>query len=413
MRRRRLLGAAGLALFPQVAAADELLDTAIKGQLDVAIIGAGLAGLTAARSLIAAHKKVLVLEARDRIGGRTFTDMSLGFPVDTGAAWISAGPLAKELGGKLQAGAEVGTFALGGKPLTVEQAVAYGKSNAQMEAAIKEIRTTFPTADVSQLLHPVQPADQLAFFLLVNRPPFARETGLEGGVGAAVAKFGAKVPVRFGTKVLRFNSTQPIVEIVTPAGNFAARVVIVTLPASVLGDGHVGFAPPLSQKKRDALAAVTMASSLRIAASFRPDALKSPPNAWLSGLSRAGLPFEAMVRPQNRDAVILMLSGYAARQIEEAGANAAAAFALTTLAEVYGNDLRAAFLGSVASRWARDPLALGAWSVGAKGTDAVLAAPHSERVLFAGEATAEPVGTIEAAFASGLRAANEAKALLR
>ena len=387
-------------------------------EVDVAILGGGLAGLTAGRALVADRKKVLVLEARDRIGGRAVTDTSLGFPVDLGASWLAPGPLAKELGGKLLPGPEVGAIAVAGKPLTAEQMADYAKADERMQALLKDLRTRMPDADPASFIRSVTPNEQLAFSRLLNKPPFAVTQPLEGGIGAAVARLGAKVRVKLGTRVLRINSTGSssggrFIEVVTTTGTLQARVVIVALPVSVLGGGHMGFAPPLSQKKRDALAAVTMASSLRIAASFRPDALKSPPNAWLSGLSRAGLPFEAMVRPQNRDAVILMLSGYAARQIEEAGANAAAAFALTTLAEVYGNDLRAAFLGSVASRWARDPLALGAWSVGAKGTDAVLAAPHSERVLFAGEATAEPVGTIEAAFASGLRAANEAKALLR
>ena len=104
---------------------------------------------------------------------------------------------------------------------------------------------------------------------------------------------------------------------------------------------------------------------------------------------------------------------FAARQIEEQGANASTAFALTTLAEVYGNDVRAAFKGAVASHWGRDPFALGAWCAASKAAAATLALPHNERVFFAGEATADNAGTLDAAWASGLRAAGEAKALLR
>ena len=58
-------------------------------EVDVAILGGGLAGLAAGRALVADRKKVLVLEARDRIGGRAVTDTSLGFPVDTGASWLA------------------------------------------------------------------------------------------------------------------------------------------------------------------------------------------------------------------------------------------------------------------------------------------------------------------------------------
>jgi hypothetical protein len=80
--------------------------------------------------------------------------------------------------------------------------------------------------------------------------------------------------------------------------------------------------------------------------------------------------------------------------------------------------VRAAFRGSVASHWIGDPFALGAWCVPGRGAASVLAVPHQERILFAGEATEENAGqinagTIEAAYASGLRAAAEAKAVLR
>jgi monoamine oxidase len=54
----------------------------------VVILGAGMAGLAAARMLVDAGKKVVVLEARGRIGGRIWTDRTMGAPIDLGAAWI-------------------------------------------------------------------------------------------------------------------------------------------------------------------------------------------------------------------------------------------------------------------------------------------------------------------------------------
>jgi monoamine oxidase len=400
-----LLGAAGLALAPRAAwAADEV---------DVAILGGGLAGLAAGRALVADKKKVLVLEARDRVGGRAVTDMSLGFPVDLGAAWLAPGPLAKELGGKLLPGPDVGAIVLSGKPLTAEQMADYAKAADRMAALVKDLHSRLPDADPAAFIRPLTPNEQLAFSRLLNKPPFAVTQPLEGGIGAAVARLGAKVPVKLGTRVLRINSTGQFIEVVTTTGTLQARAVIVALPVSVLGGGHMGFAPPLSQKKRDVLAATPMASCMRIAVSFQPGMPKTPANAWVTGITRAGVPFDAFLRPQNRDAAILVLESQAARQVEESGANASSAFALTALAEIYGNDVRAAFRGAVASHWGRDPFALGAWCVPSKGAVATLAAPHGERIFFAGEAMADGAGTMDAAYASGLRAAAEAKAALR
>ena len=57
---------------------------------DVCVVGAGYAGLTAARRLSQAAKSVVVLEARDRVGGRIWTQhLSDGSPVDRGGAWLA------------------------------------------------------------------------------------------------------------------------------------------------------------------------------------------------------------------------------------------------------------------------------------------------------------------------------------
>jgi len=90
---------------------------------------------------------------------------------------------------------------------------------------------------------------------------------------------------------------------------------------------------------------------------------------------------------------------------------AATAGAVSALAELFGREVRTAFLRGVSTRWGQDPFARGAWADGPSAARLALAAPHHERVLFAGEAT-DPAGGVAGANASGLRAAKEALALL-
>jgi monoamine oxidase len=408
MRRRLFLGMAGAAAVTPACADD----------LDVIVLGGGLAGLTAARALMADKKKVLVIEARDRIGGRAFTDTSLGFAFDTGAAWISAGPLAQELGAKPVPGPQAGAVVLGGKALQADKLQEFAKTTQEIAAKLKELREKVPGLDPARVIQPRDQLEQLAFYELLHRAPFEMQQGLEGGVGAAVAHLNAKVPVKLSTRVVRIDTTGSVVEVISTAGSLQARAVIVALPVSVVP--NIGFAPPLDLKKRDALSKVAMAAHTRVAIAFSKPVLKTPPDLWLTGVTVSGLPFDALARPQNRNAAILVFNGPAALQVDEMGPSAAGSLALTALAEIYGKEIRTAFKGAVATHWSRDPLAQGAWCLGVTSAVASLVrAPHQERVFFAGEATeSEKAGTIEAAplqaaWASGLRAAAEVKAMLR
>ncbi len=361
--------------------------------LDVIVLGGGLAGLTAARALMADRKKVLVIEARDRIGGRIFTDTSLGFPFDTGAAWIDPGPLAKELGSKPVPGPQAGALVIGGKALPPDKTAEFAKGAQEIAAKFKELREKAPLLDPATVVKPRDQLEQLAFYELVTKPPFTMHQTLEGGIGAALVRLNGKVPVKLGTRVVRVDTTGPVVEVISTAGSLQARAVIVALPAVV----------------------VAMAAQTRIAVAFSRPVPTSAPDLWLIGITVGGLPFDALIRPQNRDAAIVVFNGPAARQVDEMGPSEAGAFALTALAEIYGKEIRAAYKGSVATRWSRDPLAQGAWCLPLPPAVAsLISGPHQERVFFAGEATeSEKAGPLQAAWVSGLRAAAEAKAMLR
>ena len=230
-----------------------------------------------------------------------------------------------------------------------------------------------------------------------------------------IARWGAKVPVKLGARVVRIDSTgaQAIVE--TTAGQIRARAVIITLPTGGLATGKVGSAPQLSTARREAITQLPMASFNKVALASRR-VIDAPAGRNVTALTHKGLAFDAIVQPANHDAAVVFVGGAQARALEEEGARAAVTFAVSALAEIYGDGLRGVVARSHATRWGQDPYATGAWSVARPGQAdkrAVLAQPHHDRVFFAGEAT-DPVWAtrVGGAYGSGLRAAREALAVL-
>lgn len=409
-------------------------------ELDAIVIGAGVAGLAAARALMAANRSVVVLDARDRIGGRTVTDTAtFGFPVDLGAQWLEAArsnpatAILRDLKAQAYIDREQQSIYLGGTEVPAEEYARLGKISAEASRKLGEALKRKPDVPVGEVLVAQNPLERLAYAMVgplesgvelsaLSARDFLRQPETEPfvsvpeGLGTLVARWGAKMPTKLGTRVVRIDSTGSLVLAVTTNGQFTARTAIVTVPTGVLAQGPFGFAPQLSPAKREAITRLPMASFNRIAISFGRRVFDTPPDRTVVGLTRRDQAFDAVVRPQGRDAALVFVGGAQAQQLEEDGAGAAVAFAVSALAEIYGDTLRGLIARSHATRWGRDPFARGAWSVAQPGhadKRVVLAQPHHERVFFAGEAT-DPVwaGRVGGAYASGVRAAREALAVL-
>ena len=443
LRRRLFFSglAAGMATTPARAAADP----------DVVIVGAGVAGLAAARTLMAAHRSVLVLEARDRIGGRAVTDSTLGFPFDRGAQFIEAGrtnptmAILREANARPVPDRQQQALYLAGTEISPQEYARFEKIAVDASRKIAEalakpppmigpgvVLAPQPDIVVGRVLQPQDPLERLAYAMVgpleagvenneLSARDFTRQPDPEPqysvaeGLGALIARWGARVPVKLGTRVVRINSTGAAVAVVTTAGPVNGKAVIVTVPTGVLAAGPFGFAPALDAARREAIEQLPMALYNKVALTFSRR-IDAPAGISVGGLTRKGQAFDAIVRPHDRDAAIVFLGGAQARQIEEEGTNAAVSFALSAMAEIYGDDLRGRLVRSAVTRWGRDPFARGSWSMATLGNAdkrLVLARPHHDRVFFAGEAT-DPVWAtrVGGAYASGLRAAREALALM-
>src|SRR5512139_2551563 len=142
-----------------------------------------------------------------------------------------------------------------------------------------------PDVFVSRVLVPQDPLEKLAYALVgpleagvetselsardfLRQPDTEPQYAVAEGLGALIARWGAKVPVKLSTKVVRIDSTGAQVQVVTTNGETRGKAAIVTVPTGMLAAGPFGFAPQLSAAKREAIAKLPMALYKKIALSF-------------------------------------------------------------------------------------------------------------------------------------------------
>ena len=405
---------------------------------DVVVIGAGTAGIAASRALSAASTTHIVLEARDRIGGRAYTAAcGKPYPLDLGCEWLHSADrnvlagMTADLGFAIdrseppwrrrhpQRGfgtAEQETF-------EDEQAAFYER----LEDAARE-RTDRPASD---LLDPRARWNGLtdAVSTYYNGAPLSRVSVKDlatyvdtevnwrvfGGYGALIAAIGADMPVRLGCVVRRVESSGRTLKIVTDRGTIDTDAVIVTVPTSVLAAGTIEFAPALD-------AHLDAAAGLPLGVADKVFFALDEPEAFAPDTRLIGAPDRVdsgsyTLRSGGRALVEGYFGGDYARHLEQGGLDAFVDAARREITEALGRDIGATLKPVVATSWARDPYALGSYSHALPGradARALLARPVEDRILFAGEATSPHFfSTAHGAFEEGSRAAAAIIRLLR
>jgi monoamine oxidase len=427
---RRLFLAASAA----VIAAPALLRAQTTADVDVAIIGAGAAGIAAARRVAAANRRFALLEATSRIGGRCVTDAAIfGAPFDLGAHWIHrpdgnppGGP-ASTAGLDIYAAPRGQTIRIG--PRNARDAELEGFLSALVRArrAIMDAGKTRADGTAASAL-PADLADWRATMEFVLGPfacgkdlaslsiaDLVRVTERDNdafcrqGYGTLIAKLAGGLPVRLSTPATRIEWDRNGVDIATPKGSLRARAAIVTASTNVLAADKILFKPELSKRQLDAAAALSLGSYDHIAL----DMPRNPLN-----LQRDDLIFE---KSSNRRTAALLanvsgsslhlveVGGGFGRELSAKGSAAMTEFAIDWLTSTFGNSTKKAIKHSYATRWNEEPFILGAMSAAAPGgADArrVLAEPIGGRIWLAGEALHETQpGTVNGAWESGQRTA--------
>jgi monoamine oxidase len=423
---------------------------------EVIVIGAGVAGLAAARELAAQGCQVLMLEARNRLGGRvaTFRSPDWPVPIELGAEFIHGGNA--ELRKVLRQGRI--------KPRPAEdrhlifssgQLHPAGDVWQRIDRILGKIKGSVPAGAsfqdfLAQRRHPISPADQMLASGFVegfeaapldrmsasalaggigDEPQFRLPQGYDEVVAALASDFPAKkVSVLFNRRATRVRWKTGSVEVRSQevgdgkALLHRAQAAVVTLPLGVLqakapAVGAVEFNPPLTDRQ-DILARLEMGHALRIVLLFRPPFWEERIVAGRGDFgfihaAELGIPVWWSLAP----APILVgwIGGPRAQKMAPKSPALILAQALRSLRvilDISPDEIRRGLLDIRVHNWSADPFTRGAYSFANAGLEDApdrLARPLGQTLFFAGEATAATaeLGTVHGAIASGIRAAKE------
>ncbi|MCU0316127.1 MAG: FAD-dependent oxidoreductase [Fimbriimonadaceae bacterium] len=414
----------------------------------ILVIGAGLAGLAAAKNLRELGHRVTVLEGRDRIGGRIWTSRKWhDLPLDLGASWIHGTQgneltrIADHLRAKRIATSYDSATLLrsNGKELDSNDQGLLKRLQQKLESAIEMAQSQETDRSLRAVARTVSKSldsdsKKMVEFLLNSQ--FEQEYGgraedlsahwfdhskefggedvlFAEGFEVIVKHLAKGLDVRLGQVVQKVHSNGERVLVTTSKGHFDADQVLVTLPLGVLQSGKVNFDPGLPQAKANAIQRLKMGTLnkcyLRFPQAFWPadvdwiQILPENPGHWVEWVSFK----QAAKKP--------VLLGFNAAQrgldIEAFSDRAIVDDAMETLRRAYGSTIPNPTDWQI-TRWASDPFSLGSYSFNALGSTPkdreALAAPIDERIFFAGEATStDYFGTAHGAVLSGYAAADQ------
>jgi monoamine oxidase len=405
---------------------------------DVAIVGAGAAGLGAAQRLADAGAACVVLEARGRVGGRGHTVMPSGaLHLDLGCGWLHSADrnpftvIAQAQGLTIDRtpaawGRETPGFGMG-----AAERAAFGRAMGEIEARIEEAALAPQDRVAAELLDPASPWTPLlnAFSAYYNGAEFDQvsvkdyaafdDDGINWrvleGYGRAIGDLGAGLDVALETPVAAIDHAGLRLRLDTPKGTVEAAFAIVTIPTDLLAAGAIRFDPGLPAVL-EAAAQLPLGLADKVFLTLdEPDAL--PRDAHLFGRPDRTETGSYYLRPFGRPVVEAYLGGRHARELEAEGPGATGVFAMEEVVGLLGSAARRTIRPIVASRWASDPWSRGSYSHALPGhadARARLARPVDERLFFAGEATS-PHGfsTAHGAYQEGVRAAEAVLSMLR
>ncbi|WP_315781117.1 MULTISPECIES: NAD(P)/FAD-dependent oxidoreductase [unclassified Bradyrhizobium] len=411
--------------------------SSLPSSIDIAIIGAGAAGLGAAHALCDKGVSFIVLEARDRIGGRAHTVMaSPEVTFDLGCGWLHSADR-----NSFVAIAERLAFTIDkSRPPWRDQAYEAAFPRAERDDFLGALESFFtrtaeaaargPDAPASICLEPGNrwngmidaictylngcELDQMSLIDFEAYEDTELNWRVRRGYGALVAAYGAGLPIALSCNVSLIDHGDKRIRLTTSQGTLTADKVIVTVPTNLIAGEALRFTPALPAKV-DAAAGLPLGLDNKVTLAL--DGWEHlPKDSGMRGRSSSARVGSFQLRPFGQPCIEGFYGGSFAREIEAAGEGALAAQAIDDVVALLGNDIRSSLRPLAESRWGGDPFARGAYSHALPGhadKRAVLATPVDDRLFFAGEATSPDFfSTAHGARDSGERAAKQVLASL-
>lgn len=403
---------------------------------DAIVVGAGAAGIGAARRLHEAGLDILLIEAGGRIGGRAHS-VAAALPggrevtLDLGCGWLHSArrnpwvPIARAAG-----------FAIDHTParwgeqwrdlgFPRDEQAAFGRAWDSFEHRVladagQPDRPLGADVDIGDPWRPLldaisgyangAPLDRVSRedWTAYEKASTQDNWALPAGYGTLIACHARGLPVRLATRATRIEHGGRALRVVTDAGTLDTAAVIVAVPTTVLADETITFDPPLPDKHH---AAAQLPLGLADKIFLSVDGVDLPRNGHLIGDPHKSRTGSYRLGAFGEPVIECFLGGALAEDIGRLGDEDAAAFAIDELVALLGEDWRRRLTFLTRTRWRQAPFIGGSYSharVGAAGQRQILAEPVGERLFFAGEACSpDDFSTCHGALESGWKAAEK------